>query len=355
MKKRVGLARTLALQPEVILYDEPTTGLDPINTARINHLILGIQRALKLTSVVVTHDMGTAFSVSDRLAMIGKGRILARRHRRRTSATPRTRRARLHRRARAGERRRRLAPVFFLMSLPEEPCRRQFKVGLFVIAGLVLAMLAIFLIGDTRAALGAEGRPTRTAFNDVAGLKPGRPGAHGRPRRRAGDGRRPRGDVERRAHLRQHVASTRTRPARIRTDTVARVGRQGAPRRQDDRARRRRRPTRRTLDPKARSSPSEEPADMFAAVEPGGRGRASRPSRSSSRSRSRWATRSSPTTSRARRRDVHSLLDAIAHGDGTMHRLFYDHREADRARPAPRQRQPHDRARSTRRSPTCRT
>jgi phospholipid/cholesterol/gamma-HCH transport system ATP-binding protein len=76
MKKRVGLARTLALQPEVILYDEPTTGLDPINTARINHLIVGIQRALHLTSVVITHDMGTAFSVSDRLAMIGKGRIL---------------------------------------------------------------------------------------------------------------------------------------------------------------------------------------------------------------------------------------------------------------------------------------
>ena len=76
MKKRVGLARTLALQPEVILYDEPTTGLDPVNTARINHLINAIQRALKLTSVVVTHDMGTAFAVSDRLAMIGRGRIL---------------------------------------------------------------------------------------------------------------------------------------------------------------------------------------------------------------------------------------------------------------------------------------
>ena len=71
MKKRVGLARTLALQPEVILYDEPTTGLDPINTARINHLINGIKRTLKLTSIVVTHDMGTAFTVSDRLAMLG--------------------------------------------------------------------------------------------------------------------------------------------------------------------------------------------------------------------------------------------------------------------------------------------
>jgi phospholipid/cholesterol/gamma-HCH transport system ATP-binding protein len=76
MRKRVGLARTLALQPEMILYDEPTTGLDPINTARINHLIVGIQRTLKLTSVVITHDMGTAFTVSDRLAMIGKGRIV---------------------------------------------------------------------------------------------------------------------------------------------------------------------------------------------------------------------------------------------------------------------------------------
>jgi phospholipid/cholesterol/gamma-HCH transport system ATP-binding protein len=76
MKKRVGLARTLALQPEVLLYDEPTTGLDPINTARINHLINGIKKKLGLTSIVVTHDMGTAFTVSDRLAMLGRGRVL---------------------------------------------------------------------------------------------------------------------------------------------------------------------------------------------------------------------------------------------------------------------------------------
>src|SRR5208337_1581211 len=72
MKKRVGLARTLALKPEVVLYDEPSTGLDPTNTARINDLIIDIQRALKVTSVVVTHDMGTVFAVSDRLAMIGE-------------------------------------------------------------------------------------------------------------------------------------------------------------------------------------------------------------------------------------------------------------------------------------------
>ena len=76
MKKRVGLARTLALQPEVILYDEPTTGLDPINTARINHLIQKIQKNLGLTSVVVTHDMSTAFAVSNRIAMVGRGRVI---------------------------------------------------------------------------------------------------------------------------------------------------------------------------------------------------------------------------------------------------------------------------------------
>lgn len=76
MKKRVGLARTLALHPEVLLYDEPTTGLDPINTGRINHLINDIKKALSITSIVVTHDMGTAFTVSDRLVMIHRGRVL---------------------------------------------------------------------------------------------------------------------------------------------------------------------------------------------------------------------------------------------------------------------------------------
>ena len=75
MKKRVGLARTLALHPEVLLYDEPTTGLDPVNTARINHLINQIKRTLNITSIVVTHDMGTAFAVSDRLVMLGKGTV----------------------------------------------------------------------------------------------------------------------------------------------------------------------------------------------------------------------------------------------------------------------------------------
>lgn len=75
MKKRVALARAIATDPEVILYDEPTTGLDPINTTRIDNLIKSLQEKLKVTSIVVTHDMGSAFSISDRLAFLYKGKI----------------------------------------------------------------------------------------------------------------------------------------------------------------------------------------------------------------------------------------------------------------------------------------
>jgi phospholipid/cholesterol/gamma-HCH transport system ATP-binding protein len=76
MRKRVGLARAIAIQPEVVLYDEPTTGLDPINTARVNHMITGLQDRLNFTSIVVTHDMKSAFAISDRMAMVHSGRII---------------------------------------------------------------------------------------------------------------------------------------------------------------------------------------------------------------------------------------------------------------------------------------
>jgi phospholipid/cholesterol/gamma-HCH transport system ATP-binding protein len=75
MKKRVALARAIATDPEVILYDEPTTGLDPINTHRINRLIRDLQKKLKVTSIVVTHDLASAFFVSDRLALLYDGKI----------------------------------------------------------------------------------------------------------------------------------------------------------------------------------------------------------------------------------------------------------------------------------------
>ena len=76
MKKRVGLARAIAIRPDVLLYDEPTTGLDPINVTRINRLILSLKDKLQVTSVAVTHDMQSAFTISDRIAMIDEGRVI---------------------------------------------------------------------------------------------------------------------------------------------------------------------------------------------------------------------------------------------------------------------------------------
>lgn len=76
MRKRVALARSVALAPEAILYDEPTTGLDPITANTINHLIRNLQRRLGVTSIVVTHDIVSAFTVADRIAFLHEGRIL---------------------------------------------------------------------------------------------------------------------------------------------------------------------------------------------------------------------------------------------------------------------------------------
>ena len=77
MRKRVGLARALAFDPEVILYDEPTTGLDPVTCTEINQLIKDLHEQLQVTSVVVTHDMHSAFSVATRMAMIHEGKQVA--------------------------------------------------------------------------------------------------------------------------------------------------------------------------------------------------------------------------------------------------------------------------------------
>ncbi len=76
-KKRVALARAVAMRPEVILYDEPTTGLDPIRSDLINELILKLQKALGTTAVVVTHDMASARKVGDRIVMLYEGRFVA--------------------------------------------------------------------------------------------------------------------------------------------------------------------------------------------------------------------------------------------------------------------------------------
>lgn len=76
MRKRVGLARALAMDPRFILYDEPTTGLDPIMADAIDTLIRATQKRLQVTSVVVTHDLDSAFKVGDRFAMLHDGKIV---------------------------------------------------------------------------------------------------------------------------------------------------------------------------------------------------------------------------------------------------------------------------------------
>jgi phospholipid/cholesterol/gamma-HCH transport system ATP-binding protein len=75
MKKRVGLARAIAMDPQIILYDEPTTGLDPITADAINDLIIDLRKKLGVTSVAITHDMHSAYKISDRIAMLYKGEI----------------------------------------------------------------------------------------------------------------------------------------------------------------------------------------------------------------------------------------------------------------------------------------
>lgn len=76
MKKRAGLARALALDPEVLFYDEPSAGLDPVTSAQIDRLIVDLSKKLGVTSVVVTHEMDSAFAIADRMAMLDRGRML---------------------------------------------------------------------------------------------------------------------------------------------------------------------------------------------------------------------------------------------------------------------------------------
>ena len=76
MKKRAGLARAIAMEPEIILYDEPTTGLDPIMADNINELIIFLKNQLQITSIAVTHDMTSARKIADRIAMLHNGEII---------------------------------------------------------------------------------------------------------------------------------------------------------------------------------------------------------------------------------------------------------------------------------------
>ena len=77
MKKRVSLARAIAIEPEIIFYDEPSSGLDPITTTKIDELIITTQKTLGVTSIVVTHDMASACRIADRIAMVYQGELIA--------------------------------------------------------------------------------------------------------------------------------------------------------------------------------------------------------------------------------------------------------------------------------------
>lgn len=76
-QKRIALARAIALAPEAVLYDEPTTGLDPIRSDTINELIIKLQNELNITSIAVTHDMNSAYKIADRIIMLDQGRVIA--------------------------------------------------------------------------------------------------------------------------------------------------------------------------------------------------------------------------------------------------------------------------------------
>jgi phospholipid/cholesterol/gamma-HCH transport system ATP-binding protein len=76
MQKRVGLARALALEPEILLLDEPTAGLDPISSGEIDDLILKLQRERRMASIVVTHDLHSAKTIANRLALLDQGKVV---------------------------------------------------------------------------------------------------------------------------------------------------------------------------------------------------------------------------------------------------------------------------------------
>ena len=187
MKKRVGLARTLALQPEVILYDEPTTGLDPINTARINHLIVAHQARAG------PHEHRRHARHGHRVRGVGSPRH-ARQGARADAGHPRgvpdaRRTPTCATSSTARPRRSRTSPCY--SPRRDRAKNRSLKVGGFVFVALVLATMAVFLIGDNRRHVGSQGDLPRAL------QRRGRPegrlgGAHGRHRRRLGHERRAR-------------------------------------------------------------------------------------------------------------------------------------------------------------------
>ena len=201
---------------------------------------------------------------------------------------------------------------------------KQFKVGLFVIAGLVLMAAGIFLIGNTRQ-LWEPKMSYSTAFNDVAGLKPGAPVRMGGLDVGQVNGLH-HGSDPKDGRIFVSLAIEKKESARIRIDTIAHVGNKGllgdkmielglgSPDAQP-------------LDPK-QLIPSEEPADMFAAANRVAAAAQEAIEKLQPLAQSLGDPKLAADI-KGSAADVHALLDSMVHGDGTMHRLFYDHRESD--------------------------
>ncbi len=201
---------------------------------------------------------------------------------------------------------------------------KQFKVGLFVIAGLALMGAGIFLIGNTRQ-LWEPKMSYSTAFNDVAGLKPGAPVRMGGLDVGQVNGLH-HGSDPKDGRIFVSLAIEKKESARIRIDTIARVGNKGllgdkmielglgSPDAQP-------------LDPK-QLIPSEEPADMFAAANRVAAAAQEAIEKLEPLAQSLGDPKLAADI-KGSAADVHALLDSMVHGDGTMHRLFYDHRESD--------------------------
>ena len=184
MRKRVGLARAIVLDPKIVLYDEPTTGLDPITTDYVDDMILTAKRELQVTQVVISHDIASSFKVADKVAFLFKGKIVA-------EGPPQELRHNPHPGAPALP-----ADVVRQVVSPQgrsgdsgRPRSHRtlktfvtpFRVGLLVLAAV--GFLLAFLLFVRRGTMGADTITVYAMFRDASGLGHAEPGAGGGHRR----------------------------------------------------------------------------------------------------------------------------------------------------------------------------
>ena len=171
MRKRAAIARAIALDPDILVFDEPSAGLDPIVAAELDELILFLKRALGMTILVVTHDLESAFHIADRMAMLNQGHLIAvdTTERFRTNTHPLIRQF-LDRRARpSGREQKALSPHIYGSSIMSTEA----KVGAFVLVSLLVLGTTIYFVHTTHNLKGQVA--FKTYFRYAGGLAPGAP------------------------------------------------------------------------------------------------------------------------------------------------------------------------------------